>query len=92
MLIEIQKKDTKEIQLPYFFKLDYKSIRASYFAIFTQEKSMRVDPEKEITCTDTKAIGQHFLNDAFVEIYEAEFTEQFETTIEFLTSMMPVTK
>ncbi len=92
MEITIAKTEKKEITLPYFFKLTYQSLQDTHYAIFTEDKAMRIDTNKEICCTSPVAIQDHPSGKNFVETTEAEFTEAFEKTMEVLTSMVPVSK
>lgn len=85
----------KEIEFPYFFKHHYGNIPSVFFALFDEEKSMRVDSE-EIKCYQTEVcaanIGTGQKNNNLVEITEEEFTTAFEQTMERIQSMLPVTK
>lgn len=82
--------EEKEIKLPYFFKHDYYLIGSKHFAIFSKDKSMEVT-EDSINCYNAEATATNISHEHFAECSEAEFTEAFETTMERIQSMMPVT-
>lgn len=85
--------EEKEITLPYFFKRAYRTVSADYYAIFSEDKAMVVYTNiSSITCCVPNSISDK-LNDADIsECSEEEFTEAFETAMEIIQSMIPVTK
>lgn len=90
---EITKKETieQEVALPYFFKIDFHS-GAWHCAVFDEKHSLIVKPEEIQTHSFAECVLQ-FINDENVVVTtEEEFTEAFETTMNHIQSMIPVTK
>jgi hypothetical protein len=83
----------REIKLPYFFKRTYSSIKPDYYAIFSEDKAMVVYPNANaINCCLPDYISDKINESDISECPEEEFTEAFETTMNHIQSMIPVTK
>lgn len=90
--IETTKKVTeeKEITLPYFFTTT-EIIGKRNFAIFNQFMGMSVS-ERGVNCYHASVVAENINKESFQETTESEFTEAFETTMELIQSMIPVTQ
>lgn len=91
MKIKVTKTETeeKEITLPLFYKLTYETLGSTYYAMFDEEKSIRIDAKKEITCISTGAVADGINKQNYVEITESEFTQAFEETMGHIQSLLP---
>lgn len=83
---EVKATQETEIELPYYFKLDYQNIGSTFYAIMDEETCIRVDDLKEITAIIPKAIISNLYNERFVETNKEEFETAFKNTIETLRS------
>ena len=79
----------KEISFPLFFKLTYETLGSTFYALFDEEKSMRIDSRKEMTCISTTAVADSYGKPNCVEITEAEFNAAFDETMQLIQSYMP---
>jgi hypothetical protein len=78
----------KDIELPYFFKISYSHIKPTYFAVFSEDKAMRIR-ETDVNCTGAEAVTQFITDESASQITEAEFNEAFEVTMGFIMQYVP---
>lgn len=70
----------KEIELPYYYKLTYDTLPATYYALITEDKAIRVDSGREIYSCSTTSVTDGLGKPNFEECSKDEFDSVFSET------------
>lgn len=77
----------KQIELPYYYKFDYRTAGVNYYAILNEEKVVTIASDSIYTI-HTTCISNHFTNEHFRESSASEFVKAFDTAVEALGQLV----
>lgn len=88
--VTVKTQEEIEVSLPLYFKLVYKQTGDVFYALFDNDRAMRVDIQSpQVQCTSTSIYLDNYGAINRETITEAEFKQAFETCMEKIVATLP---